>query len=102
MTISPAESLDEVGSPDISQLVIEDDTPVDNIFTETQQRLLCDCLYSSWFHPDSRIFLAAANVGVFYAIGQPPLVPDVFLSLVCRPPRLAPEEEPHLLHLGVW
>jgi len=87
MALSPAESLDEVVSPDISHLVIEDDTPVDNIFSETQQRLLCDCLYSSWFRPDGKMFLAAANVGVFYAIGQPPLVPDVFLSLDVQVPQ---------------
>ncbi len=75
-------------SPDISHLVTEDDTPVDNLFSETQQRLLCDCLYSSWSRPDgSRIFLVAANVGVFYAVHQPAIVPDVFLSLDVQAPQ---------------
>ena len=71
---------------DISNLVIEDDTPVDNLFSEKQQRLLTESLYSSWTGPksetgDQRTFLAAANVGLFASIHQPPLVPDVFLSL---------------------
>lgn len=69
-------------APDINQLVIEDDTPVDNFRSEKQQRLLTEVLYSSWQTPKgSEAFIAAANVGVFYGIGLPPLVPDVFLSL---------------------
>ncbi len=67
---------------DISQLVTEDDTPVDNLPSEKQQRLLTEPLYSLPFQPqDTDVFLVAANVGVFYATHQPPLVPDVFLSL---------------------
>lgn len=73
--------IDEVVPPDISALVIEDDAPVDNLISEKQQRLLIDPLYSNPQVLGSRPFLAAANVGVFYAIKQPPLVPDVFLSL---------------------
>jgi Uma2 family endonuclease len=69
-------------APDISQIVIEDDTPVDNFRSEKQQRLLAEVLYTSWLTPTgSQTFIAAANVGVFYGIGLPPLVPDVFLSL---------------------
>ena len=33
--------------PDISNLVIEDDTPVDNLISEKQQRLLTEPLYSA-------------------------------------------------------
>lgn len=67
---------------DISQLITEDDTPVDNLPSEKQQRLLTEPLYSLPFQPqDTDIFLVAANVGVFYSTHQPPLVPDVFLSL---------------------
>jgi hypothetical protein len=45
-------------------------------------RLLTRPLYSSWAGPDGdRLFLALANVGLFYGINQPPLVPDVLLSL---------------------
>ncbi len=72
--IGPEEWRDEVDS-----LVIEDGEPVDNILSEKQQRLLVEPLYSSW-SPEVP-FLAAANVGLFYALRQPPLVPDVFLSL---------------------
>ena len=35
---------------------------------------------------DRRPFVALANVGLFHTYKQPPLVPDVMLSLdVCRP-----------------
>jgi Uma2 family endonuclease len=74
--------------PDISAIVTEDDTPVDNIYSEKQQRLLTEPLYSSWSGPPPmegegrrRPFVAAANVGLFPSPKQPPLVPDMFLSL---------------------
>jgi Uma2 family endonuclease len=68
--------------PDVQGLITEDDTPVDNLFSEKQQRLLTEPLYSSWSGPGSgRSFLAAANVGVFAQIRQPAIVPDVFVSL---------------------
>jgi Uma2 family endonuclease len=65
--------------PCVDHIVTEDDTPVDNLFSEKQMRLLTEPLYSSW-HPVFT-FLVAANVGVFQAIRKPPVVPDVFLSL---------------------
>ncbi len=65
--------------PCVDELVTEDDTPVDNIYSEKQQRLLTEPLYSSW--KPGRHFLALANVGLFYAVRQPPLVPDALLSL---------------------
>ncbi|MEM1307927.1 MAG: Uma2 family endonuclease [Cyanobacteria bacterium P01_H01_bin.153] len=64
---------------DISHLVIEDDTPVDNFQSEEQQRLLVEPLYSSSAVP--RPFLAAANVGLFYKLHGEPIVPDALLSL---------------------
>lgn len=64
---------------DISHLVTEDDAPVDNFQSEKQQRLLIEPLYSSWSPGFS--FLAAANVGLFYALKQDPVVPDAMLSL---------------------
>jgi Uma2 family endonuclease len=73
--------------PDLSSIVTEDDTPVDNIASEKQQRLLTEPLYSSWAGPppseggQARPFLVAANVGLFPSVHEPPLVPDVFLSL---------------------
>jgi Uma2 family endonuclease len=67
---------------DITDIRTEDDTPVDNFFSEKQQRLLTEPLYSSWSGPgEGRPFIAAANVGLFSSPKKPPLVPDVFLSL---------------------
>ncbi|NJK99683.1 MAG: DUF874 family protein [Spirulinaceae cyanobacterium RM2_2_10] len=69
----------EVPIPDVESVTIEDDTPVDSIFSEKQQRLLTTCLYSS---PSlARPFIAVANVGLFFTAGQPAIVPDVMLSL---------------------
>jgi hypothetical protein len=64
---------------DISNLVIEDDTPVDNFQSEVQQRLLVEPLYSAQALPIP--FLAAANVGLYYIYNTPSIVPDVMLSL---------------------
>lgn len=71
---------------EMENLVTEDDTPVDNILSEKQQRLLTEPLYSAWAGPEKcapehRGFLALANIGLFYALRQPPLVPDVMLAL---------------------
>lgn len=69
-------------APDITDLITEDDTPVDNLLSEKQQRLLTEPLYSSWRSPhDGGSFLAAANVGVFAVARNPAIVPDVLLSL---------------------
>jgi hypothetical protein len=57
-----AEPLPEIRPP-LDDLVTEDDTPVDNMFSEKQQRLLTEPLYSSW--DAGRPFLATANVGLF-------------------------------------
>ncbi len=65
---------------DISHIITEDDTPVDNLFSEHQQRLLAESLSAGWEAPDKAPFLAAANVGVFYGLNIPPVVPDVFVS----------------------
>ncbi len=68
--------------PSIDHLVTEDDIPVDNIYSEKQQRLLTQSLYDSWNGPGTgRPFIALANVGLFHGINQPPLVPDVLVSL---------------------
>jgi len=68
--------------PDTSHLVTEDDEPVDNWFQEKQQRLLSTSLYSSWERVgQTRPFLVAADVGLFYKISEPAVVPDVMVSL---------------------
>ena len=76
---------DELVIPDISHIVTEDDAPVDNFQSEKQQRLLVEPLYSSW-SPEVP-FVAAANVGIFYALKQEPIVPDTFLSLRVQMPQ---------------
>jgi hypothetical protein len=87
--VVPAEVLDPAEiAPNIDHIVTEDDTPVDNMFSEKQQRLLTEPLYSSWLGPgEQRPFVAAANVGVFAAVYQPPLVRDMFLSLDVQAPQ---------------
>lgn len=77
----------------VNHLTTEDDEPVDNLLSEKQQRLLTEPLYSSWTPPPDedepdtpRKFWASANVGIFQSIHQPPIVPDVFLSLDVETP----------------
>lgn len=65
---------------DISHIITEDDTPVDNIFSEHQRALLKESLQSHWESPDGSPFLVAVNVGIFYGIKLPPIVPDAFVS----------------------
>jgi hypothetical protein len=68
--------------PNTDHLITEDDTPVDNLPSEKEQRLLTEPLYSSWPGPGpGRTFLVAANVGLFRSAHQQAIVPDVFLSL---------------------
>jgi hypothetical protein len=68
--------------PNVDNLVIEDGKPVDSIFVEKQHRLLADTLYNGWEGPgEGRSFLVLANVGLFFAEKEPPLAPDVMLSL---------------------
>ncbi|MEL6383122.1 MAG: Uma2 family endonuclease [Cyanobacteria bacterium J06626_18] len=68
---------DDVNVPDASQLITEDDTPVDNFPSEKQQRLLTSCLYSNL---KDQQFIAAANVGIYHTAKVPAIVPDVFVS----------------------
>jgi len=78
-TTAPSWEIPPEALPDVENLVTEDDIPVDNIFSEKQQRLLTESLYAGW--RSDRPFVALANVGLFYGIRQPPLVPDMLLSL---------------------
>ncbi len=74
--------------PDYDQFVTEDDAPV-NFFSEKQQRLLTEPLYSADVAARlGRPLLVAANVGIFFGEGEPAIVPDVLLSLDAR---LAPD-----------
>ncbi len=85
-TVTAQELLDteEIVFPDISELEIEDDQPVDNFYSEKQQRFLVDSAYNSQLL--ALPFIAAANVGIFYGTKLDPLVPDVFLSLNVQMP----------------
>jgi Uma2 family endonuclease len=69
--------------PDVSHIETEDETPVDNLFSEKQMRLLTETLYASWWR--EKPFLAMADVGLFFGVRQPPLVPDVMVSLDVEP-----------------
>jgi hypothetical protein len=83
---TPLPELDPELIPNLDNLVTVDHTPVDSIFTEKQQRLLIDPLYSSWAGPgEGQSFLALSNVGWFYLYREPPVVPDFLLSLDVAP-----------------
>jgi Uma2 family endonuclease len=74
--------------PCVDHLVIEDGKPVENWFQERQMRLLVQPLYASWPGPGAdRGFVAMSNVGLFYSVDLPPLVPDVLLSIDVNPPK---------------
>ena len=74
--------------PNVDHIVIEDDTPVDSMFAEKQQRLSTEPLYSSWRGGKKRRrFVAMANVGLFFNPEEPPLVPDTMLSLDVSQPK---------------
>ena len=70
--------------PSIDHIVTEDGAPVDNVFSEKQMRLLTESLHASW--QTERPFVAFANVGLFYGVNLPPIVPDVLLSIGVRLP----------------
>jgi Uma2 family endonuclease len=78
-------SADAVALPaveiDYNQFVTEDNEPLDGFFQERQQRLLTEILYASWQPPGGKSWVAAANVGVFFAVRSPAIVPDVFLAV---------------------
>lgn len=69
---------------DVSHLVTEDDTPVDNPFQDKLMRLLTEPLYSSW-NPGFD-FVAMADVGLYYSINENALVPDVLVSTKVKLP----------------
>lgn len=67
---------------DIEQRWIDTNASINNLAVEKQQRLLTEPLYSSWLCAmQQRPFLAAANVSVYAAADQSPLVADVVVSL---------------------
>ena len=91
-TLLPAPELDlkalmalpESEWPDVSHLVIEDDTPVDNLMQEAQRRLLVEPLTTSW-NPGVP-FVAVSDVGVFDSLKQTTISPDMLLAMNVRKP----------------
>ncbi len=67
--------------PDTSNMILEDDTPLDSFINEKQQRLLTTVFYSGAEIPINAPFIVAANVGLFSHVRDSGIVPDVFLSL---------------------
>jgi hypothetical protein len=86
MSTAPLHAPLDVPVPDVSGLVTEDDTPVDNLYAEKQQRLLTSALSAGWEGPRDETgaavpFVAMANVGLFATTKEPPLVPDALVSV---------------------
>lgn len=70
--------------PDTSHLITEDDKPVDNRFSERQQRMLPHILHTSWH--EGKPFEAMGNVGLFSNLNNDDVVaPDFLLSLGITP-----------------
>ncbi|NET25880.1 Uma2 family endonuclease [Okeania sp. SIO1I7] len=67
--------------PDTSNMILEDDAPLDSFINEKQQRLLTTVFYSGAEIPINVPFIVAANVGLFSHVRDSGIVPDVFLSL---------------------
>jgi hypothetical protein len=75
-------------APNYARLVTEDDTPVDNLYSERQHWLLTTPLIDSWHGPGAGCpRFIATNVGLFYSDNVPPFVPDVLVSLDAAPPQ---------------
>jgi Uma2 family endonuclease len=74
----------EVEEIDYEQFITENDDPVDNIFSEIQQRFLINALQANeWTKRD---FWASSNVAIYHKVGQPCVVPDMFLSFDVKKP----------------
>lgn len=90
-TVQQEDDLEVVTHVDVSHLVTEDDTPVDNLFSELQMRMLPHILNTSW--KPGVPFIALANVGLYFAVNGKPLVPDTLVSIgVERPPEMHRKE----------
>jgi Uma2 family endonuclease len=95
-------STDAVAQPefDYSQLVTQDDTPLDSVYQERQQKILTDVLYASWAGraPDEP-WWAASNVGVFYRRKSPAIVPDAFVAVGVSGPADITVKEGHSYYI---
>ncbi len=60
--------------PNLDNVVIDDGAPVDGILPERNMRLLTERSMPSGRPGDGRPFTVLANVGLFHAIKEPPIV----------------------------
>lgn len=79
--LAPEHDVDQ----EYAHVVTEDDEPVDNIYSERQQKLLWECLEASW--EPGRPYVALSNVGLFHGPKSDPVVPDFLLSMGVQPPK---------------
>jgi hypothetical protein len=98
----PAFTVEEL-RPNIDHIEIDDGKPVDNRYSERQMRLLTHPLNTTWRDTNGgRPFVAMANVGVFFAVRKPPIVPDVLLSVDVSLPEDINVRLKHTLAYLVW
>ena len=68
--------------PSLDDIEVEDGKPLDSSYQEKLHRILTESLFASWPGPGGgRPFLVLSNVGLFYAVKESPLVPDIMLRL---------------------
>lgn len=65
--------------PTSAELPDSDDTPVDNELQNLIPNLLAAVLAYLWAEREDWFF--GVDMGIYYALGEPPIVPDGFLSL---------------------
>ena len=83
---------DEPLAPDLSHLITEDDTPVDNRYSERQMTLLSLPLFDSW--EQGKPFEALTDVGLFSKPdNESVVVPDFLLSLGVEPREVTGDKE---------
>jgi len=95
----PASDKHDVPLPDVTALVTEDDTPVDNFFQDKQAVLLSDALAASW--PEGRPYLSAADVAIF-ASPHNPIVPDFLLSVGVAFPERAHDKDKRSYYMWLF
>jgi len=76
----------ELSEEDYEDFITEDDEPMDNLFSEKEQRKLVSELQDSAIDWTDRNFMACANVAIYYEKGKC-IVPDMFLSMDVKHPK---------------
>lgn len=95
----PAPESYDVPLPDVTTLVTEDDTPVDNFFQDKQAVLLGEALAASW--PEGRPYISAADVAIF-ASAHNPIVPDFLLSVGVSFPERAHDKDKRSYYMWLF